>query len=405
MDLGQKQAGSNAELYTLKHKDLDVAVVQVDRRTGMIEYVLEVYMPEELPVGCLLDGSFVREWWRERAIPDSRRGIQQVRNYFHEQTNQSLMLSGYGLSLTDHYWMQPLDREAYWKDINYFENVFTDRMGDLLTETGSIDMEQIISRFSPSSSVNGEMKKKWIIRDDIRYLMKVSFNFYGQQAVNERIACRLHELTGWPDYAHYELKMVHADEKIFPCSLSRLFTSNEAEFVSAYQLVRNYKVRNEASVYEEIIRLAAENGLEEEAVRRQLEYTIQTDFLMSNTDRHFNNFGFLKASESGRFVGMAPIFDTGNSLFFDQELIPSGERLLEIQAASFRKREADMLLYLKGGCKLDLQALSGFSEDVFHILTESTDMPSQRAEQIAAAVRQKMAYLDQFYNGKKEKYR
>ena len=40
------------EIYILKHKDLDVAMVKINPFSGRIEYVLEVYMPEELPVGC-----------------------------------------------------------------------------------------------------------------------------------------------------------------------------------------------------------------------------------------------------------------------------------------------------------------------------------------------------------------
>ena len=39
-------------LYVLKHKDLDVAMVQINPFSGRIEYILEVYLPEELPIGC-----------------------------------------------------------------------------------------------------------------------------------------------------------------------------------------------------------------------------------------------------------------------------------------------------------------------------------------------------------------
>ena len=73
-------------------------------------------------------------------------------------------------------------------------------------------------------------------------------------------------------------------------SLNALFTSLDTELVSAYQLIRNYKVPNDLSEYEAIIRLATEYGLDELEVRRQLEYTILTDFILSNTDRHYNNF-------------------------------------------------------------------------------------------------------------------
>ena len=147
------------ELYILKHKDLDVAMVKISTFSGRIEYILEIYLPEELPVGCGSDGTGLIEWWNMRAVPDTRKGIQQALRVLNEETSQSLMLAAYGLSLTDHYWMQPVSRELYWKDINFFENDFSDELGDLLTDTGRIDVEGHISRFSPASSVNGEMKK------------------------------------------------------------------------------------------------------------------------------------------------------------------------------------------------------------------------------------------------------
>ena len=45
------------ELYILKHKDLDTAMVKINPFSGRIEYILEVYLPEELPVGCKKDGT------------------------------------------------------------------------------------------------------------------------------------------------------------------------------------------------------------------------------------------------------------------------------------------------------------------------------------------------------------
>lgn len=46
---------SRDEIYILKHKDLDAAMVKINPFSGRIEYVLEVYMPEELPAGCAED--------------------------------------------------------------------------------------------------------------------------------------------------------------------------------------------------------------------------------------------------------------------------------------------------------------------------------------------------------------
>ena len=395
-------------LYVLKHKDMDVAMVQIDMATGKIEYVLDIYLPEELPVGVDGDVQHIAAWWASRAVPDSRRGIQQVLHCLNEETNLSLMLSAYGLGLTDHYWMQPIGEELYWRDLNFYENDFSDELGNLLTDSGRVDMEMNISKFSPASSVNGEMKKKWVRMEDTRYMMKVNVNDYGQQAVNELIASRLHERLGWVNYVPYRLDKVVVEGREYPCSLNPLFTSPECEFVSAYQMIRDYKIPNTVSNYEAVIGLAVQFGLEEETVRRQLEYTIMTDFILSNTDRHFNNFGFLYGPSQHRLVSMAPVFDTGNSLFYNQEIIPSGESLLKITVSSFCKREADMLRYVEHPDAVDLKRLEHFHAEAESMLKEYTDMPDKRAKAIADTIRQKIGYLGLFQQGKKvwkrEKY-
>ena len=398
---GSGSKDSLSSLYVLKHKDLDVAMVQIDNMTGSIEYILDIYIPEELPLGCDANGGGVKEWWKARAIPESRKGIRQVLNSLNEKTSQSLMLSAYGLSLTDHYWLQPVDREYYWKDLNFYENDFSDELGKLLTDSGELDLDFPVSKFSPSSSVNGEMRKKWVILDGARYLLKVSQEHYGQQAVNEAIAGKLHELTGWKNYIPYRIDKAVIEGKNYPCSLSPLFTSQELEFVPAYQIIRNHKVPNNVSVYEALIRQAGFYGMREEEVRNHLEYAILTDFLLTNTDRHFNNFGFLYDEKQHRLVSMAPIFDTGNALFYNEEAIPSKENLLNIEVNSFSKKETEMLRYVKNSRILDLPSLESLPKEAEMLLKKYTDMPGTRAEKIGKTIGEKMEYLHLFQQGSK----
>ena len=390
------------DLFILKHKDLDVAMMKMDIRTGMIEYVLSVYLPEELPAGCAPDGTGLGEWWKLRAIPDSRKGIRQVLSRLSEETSQSLMLSSYGLSLTDHYWIQPVGQELYWKDLNFYENNFEDELGDILTDSERDRSDSDgISKLSPSVSVNGDMKKKWIIRKGGRYLLKVNPNYHSQQAVNEVIAGKLHERMGWKNYVSYEMGTIHISGREYPCSLSPMFTSAETEFVSAYQIVAAYKVPNDVSLYEALIRQAVSLGADEKEVRAFLEYMILTDFILTNTDRHLNNFGFIYDPRQHRLSGMAPLFDTGNSLFYDYDVIPHGRNLLDIPVNSFSKREADQLHYVKSDAGVKLERLAHFPEEAEALLKEYTDMTEKRAAEMARTIEEKIEYLNLFFQGKK----
>ena len=202
--------------------------------------------------------------------------------------------------------------------------------------------------------------------------------------------------------------MIKINDQEFPCSLNPLFTSQEMELVSAYQLIKNYKVPNDQSEYEAIIFLAAENGMEEQKVREQLEYMILTDFILSNTDRHYNNFGFLYSSTNHSLVKMAPIYDTGNSLFFNEDLIPVKSGLLNIRVNSFCEKEVNMLSYVKNKSLVDLRKLQGFPEEVKELLLRYTHMPMERADRIIETIRKKIEYIQLFQEGKKiwkrEKY-
>ena len=70
-------------------------------------------------------------------------------------------------------------------------------------------------------------------------------------------------------------------------------------------------------------------------------------------NRHFNNFGFLYDPVKHSLKSMAPVFDTGNSLFYHHESIPQKNHLLDIKAASFCEKEVKMLCYVTKPGKID----------------------------------------------------
>ena len=69
---------------------------------------------------------------------------------------------------------------------------------------------------------------------------------------------------------------------------------------------------------------------------------------MSNTDRHMNNIAVVRDPDSLEILGMAPIYDTGNSMFYN---IPYEQldkvRLDEIDTHSFIKKEIRLLSYVQ----------------------------------------------------------
>jgi hypothetical protein len=99
------------------------------------------------------------------------------------------------------------------------------------------------------------------------------------------------------------------------------------------------------------------HGLDESVVRSFLEYQILTDFILTNTDRHLNNFGVLRDTHTLKFVGMAPIFDSGNSMFWQNPRLPERDDLTRIEVNSFRRKEMQLLEYVRDKNCVDLQLL------------------------------------------------
>ena len=54
-----------------------------------------------------------------------------------------------------------------------------------------------------------------------------------------------------------------------------------------------------------------------------MDYQTLTDFVISNTDEHLVNFGVLRNADTMKLIGPAPIYDSGNSMFYNEDrLIP-----------------------------------------------------------------------------------
>ena len=69
--------------YTLMHKRIDVAEIELDDATGFIQKIGTVYAPEHLPVGIpvrkgMADRAAMNAWWTDRSIPASRSGVREA---------------------------------------------------------------------------------------------------------------------------------------------------------------------------------------------------------------------------------------------------------------------------------------------------------------------------------------
>ncbi|MBR5136799.1 MAG: excisionase [Clostridia bacterium] len=346
----------NEKTYVLMHRDEGVCVLVIDEISGAILRVSRLINLHLVPLGGKIDVAMLKKWWQRRAVPIGQGKIQRILERLGIATPQGYLVKNLGLSLTDHYWIKPIDMELGWKDINLFTNDFKDPVGDMQfgqLEENVLDLQA--NTFSPSSSLQGELRKKWIISDGKRYLVKGNRGSNSQESLNEVVATLLHKKQGKHDYVAYTPIPYGDSQQIF-CTCES-FTSDDLEFIPAIEIVESKKKDNSVSMYEHFIQMCVQHGLEDEEVRSFLEYQILSDFVMTNTDRHFNNFGVLRNTHTLEFVKMAPIFDSGNSMFWQNPRTPEFDDLTKIEVNSFRGFEKQLIEYVKDKKCLDISKL------------------------------------------------
>ena len=337
--------------YVLMHKDDVVASLQLDDLSGAILKVTPGTNSELLPLGGSQGADSLRKWWLRRAVPISQGNIAALLQQEGIPSTQSLLVQNLGLSLSDHYWVRPQKSDLTWREVSPFSNAFSS-----LSEAASAQF------YSPDAALQGDLIKKWLIVDDTRYLLKGNRGANSQQSLNEVLASMLHEKQGFANHVQYRpVKLTGSAGEQYGC-ICEDFASETLEFIPAIDIVDSKKKGNAVSTYEHFIHVCAEHGLSELEVRSFLEYQIPTDFVLMNTDRHLNNFGILRDSQTLKFVRMAPIFDSGNSMFWDYPRLPERSDCTEITVNSFRKTEAELLKLVTDRSRVHMDLLPSREE-------------------------------------------
>ena len=212
--------------YILMHKDNPVAALEIDEASGVISAIGEVYAEEHIPLGITvkrgrIERSELNDWWKGRAIPASRSGIKTVLEDLQIATTQRLLEKCLGLSLSDQYWICPQSRNLKWSEINFFENNFSDDMGNILfgkVSSGEMILNDEISLMSPDNTSDGWLKKKWKIINGKRCLIKGGSGAIQQEPYNEVIASKIMERL---DIPHVKYSLIMEEE--YPYSICEDF--------------------------------------------------------------------------------------------------------------------------------------------------------------------------------------
>lgn len=383
----------------LMNKNMPVVELELDDDTATILKVMKTYELDFLPIGIdaksgIPNKKELNEWWFGRSIPASRSGIRTALEKLSIQHSEQLLLRCYGLSLSDQYWMKPVNGELEWKNINFFDNDFSDDVGNILFGQPA---SQDIDLMSPCNTSDGWLKKKWKIIDGKRCLIKAGSNPFMQEPINEVFGTRLHQRLGCKNYVSYNALL----EDGIPYSVCENFIDINTELVNAVSINRSMKKRSQYSSYEHFMNACEKLGIP--GMRKFIDYMLVFDYLMANTDRHFGNFGAIRNVETLEWIGPAPVFDSGTSLWHDK-LTRAINPLGEIETKPFYSNASRQMELVSDFSWVPFEELRNLKDDIRGIFVPTEFIDEERIEVLSKAVSSRVEELQEMELEQKKQF-
>lgn len=326
------------------------------------------------------------KWWKNRQIPASRKGLKEVlhnSNVYDKDNFDLLDAKAYGLSLSDQYWVKGVEEEISWESINFFDNEFSEDIGKILFNGGKTALNLNLN--TPDMTSNGNYEKRWKIIDGERYLLKAGSKIYNQEPFNELIATKLYErLLNKDEYVEYSV-IFDDDKAISKC---KNFITKDTELVPAWKINEYYEFLDDEDKYTHYIRCLNNLGIKD--AETLTDKMIVCDYIIANKDRHFNNFGVIRDVNTLKFIDVAPIFDNGCSLWYDENDMYVGEFFLTKPFEEYEKKQLSLVKKLEW---LDISKLEDFPNEVKTILSMDKLLSKERINKIVDQIKLRIEFV------------
>jgi len=369
--------------YILKHKNINVADVIIE--DGDITDVINIHEPEHLPYKYVDEKSknikLLNSWIEHRGIPFKREDYNAIMKEFNVNTSKELTVLSYGLNLTDHYWLCEKNNERKWEDVNFLDNKFSDRIGKILPEL----TEKYQDFINPDFSSNGRLIKFWIINNEKRELCKAGSGDLKQEPFNEVIASQIAERLNI-DHVNYELGKYN-NEIYSKCGC---MIDKNLEFVDSFKVF--LEGNNTGNRYNDYLNVCSKMGINN--AREEVDKMIVIDYLIRNTDRNSGNYGILRNSETLKWERIAPVFDNGNSLWYNAQGVQFINGNTKSECKSFNGENEKNILLIGNTDWYNKNKLNDVDKVITGVLKNNIYIENERIDKIVNEFHKRVNNLD-----------
>lgn len=286
------------------------------------EFIVQVISPELVPYSMrhgfksdnsmqsiLYNVQLLKSWLSRRVLSLSRDNAKQLYTLFNlpqlddVETRVNICLKCKGISITDSYWLKDDNSKEHFKDVNVRERRFKEIIDISLN---GIEPTITTSYLNPELTTHGLFRKAWVREDDGLYLLKSdkhcdNINTKMEVLASKILSCFENKI----DCVEYNGRYRNTKTGRFYVDKCKCFGNEVWSFVEAWELMEYCK------------------RIDKDFKSILLGYSPEVasigvlDFLLVNTDRHNQNYGFKMNNITGRLIGVAPLFDFNCALVAD----------------------------------------------------------------------------------------
>ena len=378
-----KKRSDKVEL-TLMHKHTPVADLLVLSKVGWVCDVVNILNISHAPIGTIvgnnLDIEELSSWIKGRSIPESRENVDKMLKELKLINTPALALLSLGLSLSDQYWLKPTGVDLQWESVNFFQNDFSDDVGEILFGTKD-SRELSIDISSPNNTSDGVLRKKWLIQGGKRVLMKGGNDFISQEPYNEVIATKIMQQLG---ISHVEYTLGYFKKK--PYCFCDNFIDEDTELVNAWRVHNVLGMIPTDNKYQHFLKCCEKLGIKN--AQHDLEKMMVLDYIIANRDRHYGNFGFVRNANSLEWVSFAPIYDSGTSLWGRED-----DEITDGIGATFTFLQSQQIKFLTDLSWYNPIPERWLKDTVIEILSDNKRLEEQRIVEIAEGITRNAKFI------------
>lgn len=308
-------------------------IFKIDRKTGAVK------IKGPLPFGLFLeetdeiDGRVnnranFEHWCATRILTLDRMYAKEILNQYGlkqaitDADRADIAIATKGLSLNDSYWINPGNKELAWETVNLFDNSLSNAMMDVsLSGTPTITNMELIT---PDISTAGVFPKAW-------HRIETGFQLYkGDIKDSVRKEIEASQILTEMGFSTVQYKQIQYHGN--PIAVCDCITTKNKNIVSAVDV--SLHAMNADINFTEFLSQWQESYDE----------MLLADYLVGNTDRHQENWGFFITAPEQKIIGLYPLMDF-NHAFEANEFSPCLPEIL--RGVKITQMEAAAKLYSK----------------------------------------------------------